>query len=1099
MEQKPLGLGRWTLPALITLCSLLLLGGIVFHQAERKEQVQNIGAQLLAISQLKSEQITNWRAERIADGQVLRESEYFIAAVDAFLQGKTNADSLTRDLNSIRQNYRYDDIVLLDLDGATRLSLKARKTSLSDPVHLSAEISHNLKKATLTDLHIEPDSGQVHADVVIPLQINKGGSTRRIATLVLQIDPNDKLFPIIKSWPQPSQSGETLLVRRDGSDVLFLNELRHRSGAALRLRLPDTRNDVPSVMAVFGGIRGVVEGVDYEGTPVLASIQPIPETGWHIVAKVSQEEALAEWQHASRLIVSLTAGLMLMAIIAAAFIHQTRGLRRYRSLFESEAIARAEHQRFQIAFHSSPLCASMTRVSDGRIIDANDNFLINFGWKRSEMIGQTSLQVGLWPDPETRLAFLAALNAKGCVVNHESIWRDHQGGNHYVEISASLIDIDGAAHVLAFTADITERRQAQAELEQHRRRLEGMVEERTYELAIAKEQAERASRAKSAFLANMSHEIRTPLNAVIGLTHLLLRDSENPRQKEKLGRITEAAAHLLGVINDILDISKIEAEKMVLEESDFSSRQLIDETLKMIEFKAHDKGLLLIAEIAPDLPSGLHGDPLRLQQILLNFLSNALKFTERGHIRLRIRVVNRQGQEIMLRCEVEDSGIGIPATVRPKLFKPFEQADDSTTRHFGGTGLGLAISRRLAQMMGGEAGVDSTPGEGSTFWVTLRLKLAEHALIAKTSASNHDGESEIRNTRSTARLLLAEDDPLNQEVALDMLSNAGLIADLAENGQQAVAMASKTDYDLILMDIQMPVMNGLEAARTILAQPGRSSTAIVAMTANAFAEDRLACLAAGMVDHLAKPVEPAALHDLLLRWLPASGVKHPQTATALNKTSNAADDIVHHLATLPGFDTKTGLASLSGKPDKYVKLLKHYLLHNKGFSDAIRTALDAGDYPAVRLQAHTLKGAAAALGLSDTRQAAAELEAAVRHEEPVDTLDTLLNTLVAKHGEQYRLLADILETDATASPAGSIDSASIGPVLRQLGMLLAEDNIRSIEFAREGEALLSSLLGEQYGQMMEHLQAFDFPAAMQILKSQTAAHPELAEEVTTWH
>lgn len=1095
-------IGRWALPALFAICSFLLIGGILLYQAERQYQLHQVGSQLQAISELKSEQITNWRNERIADGQVLAESEYFIAAVDAFLQGKTNADGLRRRMTSLKNNYRYSDILLLDANGDARLSLNARNIAIPDSIHLVLEVSHHIHRATLSDLHIAPDNGQVHADVVVPLQSGQGNSARRVGTLLMQIDPSVHLFPILNAWPHPSLSAETLLVRRDGDHVLFLNELRQRSGTALRLRLPDSRQDIPSVMAVFGGIRGIVEGVDYEGSPVLASIQPVPETSWYMVAKIARDEALAEWQYASRLIIALTAGLLLTALIASAFVYQRRGLRRYRMLFETEAATRAEHQRFQVAFNSSPLCASITRVSDGRIVDANDNFLSNFGWRRNEMIGLTSMDVGLWPNTEIRQTFLDSLGPDGRVINHESIWKDHDGKIHHVEISASLIDIAGTTHILAFTADVTERRLAQAELEHYRRRLEAMVDERTYELAIAKEHAERASRAKSSFLANMSHEIRTPLNAVIGLTHLLLRDSDDPHQQERLGRITEAARHLLNVINDILDISKIEAEKLELEETDFSTQQVIDETLKMVEFKARDKGLALIAEISPDLPPGLHGDPLRVQQILLNFLTNAVKFTERGHVRLRVRVVSRQDSEIMLRCEVEDTGVGIPATIRPRLFKPFEQADDSTTRHFGGTGLGLAICRRLAQKMGGEAGVDSTPGEGSTFWVTLRLQLAKHALIARNSTANNDCEAEIRETRSSARILLAEDNPLNQEVALDMLAHAGLIADLAEDGQQAVAMASETDYDLILMDIQMPVMNGLEAARTILALPGRSTATIVAMTANAFTEDRLACLAAGMVDHLAKPVEPAALHDLLLRWLPATELCPPASAVTPPlevHVANGPEKIVSQLTALPGFDTVTGLASLNGKPDKYVKLLEHYLQHHTDVDRAIRQALDNGDYPAVRHQAHTLKGAAAALGLSDTRQAAAELEQAVRHEEPLAKLETLFADLSLRHAAQREALAGVLGQSPVVSKTADQNPENALPILRQIGALLAEDNIRSIELARDNESQLRSLLGKDYALMIDHLETFDFPAALKIFKHYLAAHPELAEEATTWH
>ena len=522
----------------------------------------------------------------------------------------------------------------------------------------------------MTDLHPDPESVIPHADVVVPLQLGPPGATRRIGNLLLQIDPQVFLFPTLQSWPVPSQTAETLLVRRDGEQVLFLNEVRLRAGSALTFRIPESRTNTPSVMAVFAGVEGFVEGVDYHGTPVLASIQAIPDTTWHIIAKLSRDEALSGWQSTSRLILAVILGLLTATLAIFGFLHQSQGVRRYRTLLDAETARNAEQRRFKIAFNGNPLAASIARASDGRFVDVNDNYRRDFGWQRQELIGRTSLEIGLWPDAEARNAFVAALRATGSVLNHEAQWQDRGGHSHLVEVSAALIEIDGVAHILSFAADVTERRKSQAELAQYRRRLEGMVEDRTQQLAVAKDQAERANRAKSAFLANMSHEIRTPLNAVIGLTHLMRREAAESRLQGRLDRVSDSAQHLLAVINDILDISKIEAEKLSLDEGDFSTARMINETLEMVDIKARDKGLTLLAQVDPDLPPALYGDPMRLQQILINFLSNAIKFTERGHILMRVKVIERQAGHVVLHFEIEDTGIGINPQVQERLFKP---------------------------------------------------------------------------------------------------------------------------------------------------------------------------------------------------------------------------------------------------------------------------------------------------------------------------------------------------------------------------------------------------------------------------------------------
>lgn len=665
--------------------------------------------------------------------------------------------------------------------------------------------------------------------------------------------------------------------------------------------------------------------------------------------------------------------------------------------------------------------------------------------------------------------------------------------------------------------DITARKHAELEIEEHRKHLEDLVEERTAELVSARDVAESANRTKSAFLANMSHEIRTPMNAIIGLTHLLRGSLATPRQIEQIEKVHAAAQHLLGLLNDILDLSKIEAGKMEVFESDFEIEPMLANVVNLVSERAFAKGLELVVDLDPGCPATLRGDAVKLGQILLNFASNAVKFTDAGVVVLNVRTIRVGDTHVVLHLEVRDSGIGLSAEQQGRIFQVFEQVDTSTTRRHGGTGLGLAISRRLAELLGGEVGVESEPGQGSRFWCRVpvragrgaaprlprlpaldnlraliidprspsrsvlrdlvrelgvdvitaesatqglaRLSAAdaanrpfqwvflagqgrgddalawarqiheapfvrppEHLLL--TSSGLRPSADELRTAgvsghidrpvlRSSlvralaalftgtqvapevhdvawtwpglaayrgARVLVVEDNPINREVAIELLRSVGLEVDTAGDGEEAVERVRQGNYALVLMDVQMPKMDGLAATRAIRALPGHDLLPILAMTADAFHDGRRRCLEAGMNDHVSKPVDPNALFAQLLKWLPPPARSHPfapARPTGEAAPPNDAPTPVQ-LGDVVGLDLPRGLSAVHGKLPAYVRLLRMFTAGHRADAERLRAAAAIGDTGELRMLAHSLKGVAGTLGMPALQVAAAALEGAVR-------------------------------------------------------------------------------------------------------------------------
>lgn len=947
--------------------------------------------------------------------------------------------------------------------------------------------------------------GETHYGVIAPIG-PAGAAPLGVAYLTWKADQT--LYPLVGSWPVPTRTAETYLVRRDGEGVRFLTPLRHRLNAALTLTQPLSTPNLPAARAAQGELGILAGGRDYRDVPVLAYASAIAGTPWLMIAEIDEHEAYAGIR-TTAWATALVMGLGLLLVYSAGYLLWRRN-RQHQELAALQA-QRAAEARFRVIFEQAPLGVALLDSRGSRITETNQRFADIVGRSPEELAGLDPMRITHPDDIRESLDYIAQLNIgkiSGYRLNKRYLRPD--GSVVWISLTCAPVQVETeeAPRYLAIVEDITARKQMEERLriseERHRlladnaidviltMNLEGRLsyvspsveklrgftvdevmrqslaemltpdsqstaeaylarlhasqeaglplehfrgeleyrckngatvwtdvtaspllstdgtlveilgvardisERKLYEHKLRQvyDAAEAANAAKSEFLAHMSHEIRTPMNAVLGLAQVLEREALTANQRDMVERIRTAGQSLLAILNDVLDLSKIEAGQLRIEPRPFELGRLLANLDSLMGQAARAKGLALHIETPATPPGLLLGDRLRLEQVLFNLTGNAIKFTEKGEVTLLVEAHESDETGLRLRFEVRDSGIGIAPEAVPRLFAPFTQADAGIGRRFGGTGLGLSICKRLVELMGGEIGARSRLGQGSTFWFELPF---QRGVAGQTDAqATLPVRPQTGPRLAGAHLLVVDDSAMNRDLVERALALEGASATLAADGQQAVQLLRNRPegFDAVLMDVQMPVMDGLTATRLIRGELGLTTLPIIAFTAGVRDEQQAVALAAGANDVLAKPMDLDQMAILLAKWI------RPRMAG--NTTEAAPPHSAEAFPDIAGIDRERAAQRLGRDRDMFIGLLELFIEDNADAAARTRQDLAGGELETAARRMHTLRSNAGFICALDLMAAAGELESAIERGE------TGLDARLAALGEQIAGLVEAI-------------------------------------------------------------------------------------------
>lgn len=766
---------------------------------------------------------------------------------------------------------------------------------------------------------------------------------------------------------------------------------------------------------------------DYRGVLVAGAGRWIPEMELGIVVEQDMSEAMAPYIASRNIIVGLTTGaaalILLLTLSALANRHRLA----------------VREGRFRSLLDNLPPPVHMLSM-DHHLIVTNPAFCELMDLDKDHMMGRELRELPIPPWLKPLIDDELRCTPQTCQLDKIIPLQTPTGEARYFRVVRFPVVYSRTQMPQAIASiwvDYTDRIMASQQLETINQNLEELVNDRTRELVIAKDQALEASQSKAEFLANMSHEIRTPLNAIIGLSHVALGSNPDARQQTYLEKIRGSGEHLLEIINDILNFSRMEAGKLELDRTEFFVEQLIDKSLDLIWEKAEAKGLKVEVDVDPQIPKVLLGDPLRLGQILINFCANAVKFTDKGSISIRATQVRDWQTRVELVFEVKDTGIGIAPEKIDQLFQPFLQVDSSSARRFEGTGLGLSICKSLAELMQGRIDVKSTVGQGSSFRLRVQLEKASHSEQSIThTGADVTSEKNESLTPLNYKILVVEDNPLNQEIILSLLERMGTETRCVDSGQAAMLAVQHESFDVVLMDIQLPGMDGVQASQHIRQLDAGKNLPIIAVTANALPGDKESYLAAGLDDYLAKPIDPLQLYRLIEKWGKGGKPSPTKTAQALitktataeecaaqaltigessvrqlaintsetnrstnitsaqNTSANNANACIDYLQQA-GVDTPRALHHLMGNENLYIRLLERFARERADFPPQLETFLQH-ELSAALDQVHSLKSLAGSLGMLQLEVITQQLEEQLRRGEPdLQTLEAFNTTLFA--------------------------------------------------------------------------------------------------------